>query len=392
MAKNRTLPKIITAGAGFLLFLAIIVPRVIAADGEPSQMLPFHEKFLQFMQYIFTVPELFWLLVLVMAAMIVLPFYAAIRELLHPRDIQAQTVDMEYTKEFRYFERAFLEKLCPVIGDVTISDVRVVMLSKTEKIEVSGARRVMDPRTFETIVYVNGDIETGVGIVFEKELIVAGSAQLGHDTLLRAISVRGSLTLGRRASLSRWAGADGDITAGDECILGVQVVSGKTLLLGQGCLFKSLSGAPIQIAPSHSERPAIVPGGDIRSHAWYINRDGFSLPPGVTVEKDIIAKTNIVVGAGSRVRGSITASGTVGLEAGAVVEGSIFAESGVLTAQDCRIGGDIFSQHQILLGSGTIVGEPGSVRSVIGKDKLFLSGGVIIYGTAFSERDGEVIP
>ncbi|MGA2091576.1 MAG: hypothetical protein ABSH12_08995 [Endomicrobiales bacterium] len=392
MAKDRTISKSVIM-AGKLLGILTAAARAFAAGPEIPHAISSHEGMLSSAVHnSLTASGMLVALVVVLVVLIIAPFYSAIMELFRPRDREAQTVDMTYTKEMRYFERSFLDKMCAVIGDDSIVGIRTVLLSKTEKIEVSGSRQIMHPQVFETLVYIHGDLETGNDVSFEKELAVTGSAKLGAENLLRAISVRGDLTIGERSAITRWAGADGDITVKDHCNLGVKVVSEKIIHLGRGCHFKSLAGSSIQVGVQLQPQAADLPRGDVHAHAWYIDRDNFSIPPGVTIEEDIIAKTSIIIGAGARVRGSISATGTVGMETGAIVEGSIFADAGILTAENCYVGGNIFSQHEVFLGSGTRVGEPGATRSVIGKDKLSLSPGVIVYGTVYAEREGAVLP
>jgi predicted acyltransferase (DUF342 family) len=347
------------------------------------------------------------LALIIFLLLMLLPFIPAIKELLKPKDFHALFIKMDYSKNPRYFDRAFknlLEQALRKTGDGP--GLKRVQLSKAELVEVSDSKTVPDNENVNNILYVKGNFVSGKRVRLNKELLVKESAVIGEKNILRAIACDGSITISDGTKITRWVGTDGNITVGQGCVLGKICSCGGLLEINKECLFQALYGNPIITyelpdgnlnsveATNEKEKLArSVPSGgkNIEDFAWYSSEKQFSIPAFKIIEGDIISKNNLTLKKGCVVTGSLKAYGNVVLENEVTVNGNIFAEGEILVGANCSIMGDIFSQSYIRIARGVFVGKEKTTKSVIGKKGVELTCNATIFGYVLTEGTGRVL-
>jgi predicted acyltransferase (DUF342 family) len=347
------------------------------------------------------------LALIIFLLLMLLPFIPAIKELLKPKDFRALFIKMDYSKNPRYFDRAFknlLEKALKEAGDEP--GLKRVQLSKTELVEVSDSKTVPDHESVNNILYVKKSFVSGEGVRLNKEVFVKESAVIGEKNILRAIACDGSITISDGTRITRWAGTDGNIMVGQGCVLGKLCSCGGLLEINKECLFKILYGNPIITYALQDgnrnpgdeakekeglARPVPAEVKNIEDLAWYSSEKYFSIPPFSMIEGDIISKKNLTLKEGCITTGSLKAYGNVVLEKNVTVNGNIFAEGKIVIGANCSIMGDIFSQKYIRIAGGVCVGKEKTIKSVIGKKGIELTYNTTIFGYVLTEGTGRVL-
>jgi len=349
---------------------------------------------------------------LLLALLILLPFIPGIRELCRPKDPLPLSIEMDYSKNPRYFDRAFkgiLEKSLEKVGYE--NGLKHVRLSKDELVEVSDLKTVPDNENISNILYVKGNFVSGKRTQLNKELYVKGAATIGENSILRGLSCDGNVILSRGTRVIRWVGAEGNISVSPGCSLGVLCACNGVMDIGKGCAFKALYGNPITtyeepqgygrgnpeneaIKMKTMKRPARRPDAkeakNIEDLVWYISGKNFSIPPFSMVEDDLVCKNSLTLEKGCIITGSLKVYGNVVLEENVTVNGNIFAEGEITIGANCSVTGNIFSQSIIRVAGNGKIGKAGATKSIIGKKGVELTHNTLIFGYILTEGSGKI--
>jgi len=350
-------------------------------------------------------PLVLLLIFIAFLVLLLIPLLPGLREIIKPKDASPLFIKMDYAKDPRYFDRAFkkiLENALQV--DTETPGIKHVRLNKDEEVELCESRFVPESSSIENILYVKKTFVTDKKVRLKKEVYVRGSSLIGEENHLRALAGDGDINIGNRTVVLRWIGTSGNIIIQDECRLGIFCSCDGELNIGKGCFFKALYGKPIMtygttsIEPdrqennqeSHSQEiPEEV--RSIEDLVWYSSAKYLSIPTGTKVEKDFVVKHNLILRKSCFVKGSLKAYGNIILEEGVTVDGNIFSEQEIIIGPDCTVTGDIFSQGYVQVGHGFYLGKTASIKSLIGKKGVQLTGKVVIYGYVLTEGQGKVI-
>ena len=337
--------------------------------------------------------------------LILLPFLPAIEEIVHPKDNKPLSINPNYIKDARYFDQSFKNILMKGIGDSDAAPgEKEVKLSKKEIVEIANAKNIKSAETITKILYIKGDLTSEKKVKFEKEIYVTGKAIIGEENRLRAILCEKDILLSRGTHIIRWVGSEGNIIASEKCNLGVRTSCGSKLEINKGCIFKSLFGKPVVTYNGHLEensnlvkevsplKKEIDPKKikELSDTAFVATRN-FSIPPGSTIENDLIIKKDLLIKKESVINGSVKTYGTVTIQKDVKIYGDIFSDSDVIIGENCIITGNIFSQSRVIIASGVRVGNKGRVKSVIAKKELEIGESVVIYGYLLTEGKGVVV-
>ena len=307
-----------------------------------------------------------------------IPFAPGLMELLRPRDAAPLDINWSFVKDPFYFFRSFRALMRAKAASFEKDPGTVeIQLSRPEKVDVF--RKLDGPQDgrYGNLVYAKEAVACGKDSFFSKEVYCLGNIDAGPGSAFRAVGCDGELRLGAGCSVSRWAAAEGPLTAGEGASLGVSAASAKSIALSGGCVFRSLFAPEIITGPSTAALPPFP-----------LLAGAAELPPGRT-EGSLISRSPVRLKAGTELNGSVKSHASVLLEDGVKVSGGIFAEGDIYIGRNCLIGGNVFSQGSALLGSGTVVGAHGGVKSVIAKKLLLLAGGVKIFGHINTQGRGE---
>ncbi|MFC1898272.1 hypothetical protein ACFLYJ_01745 [Candidatus Cloacimonadota bacterium] len=393
-------------------------------------------------------------IIIVFVIMVAIPFISPFHELIAKKDNQPLRVNMMYSKDPRFFDRSFREKLLANVSSVGIDRCFKVKLSAREElIEVCDAKNVDNFKFGKNVLYLEGDADIHQNMRFEKEIYVTGTTKLHENTIMRGILSEKDLKIAPYTSIVRWAGSENSIYVGHDCDLGVRCSCEKELWIDVNCEFKSLYGHPIvthydeqyinqqiELARITDDEESSDPTQDIETKeqeteatktyvegselpfeselpfdeethplksfrfnetdeelfsisdsCMLMSKAETSLPRGSTINNDLIVKSKLHIRSGTTVRGTIKCYDKLILDDNCLVQGSIFCEKDVEVGRYCKISGNIFSQGKVYLSHGSEIGVSGSDKSVIGKKGLKMEKDVTVHGYMLTEGKGETI-
>lgn len=338
-----------------------------------------------------------YIVILVVVAALVIPFIPGWIELKRPKDADPLPIDMEYTKDPFFFGTRFAGLLLDNLpaSDELESREYVIRLSRPETVLVKKESwRNLESRTHvKPLLYVDGGMEVGDKARFDKEVFVSGDVSIGEYAEMQALLCHGSLTLGRGARVRRWLdGRGAKVLIGPDCDLGRNTVSSRLLELGEGVRFIQLYGMPIHTYSAPLSMHLRTMTGDLREAALVVADQWFSVPRDTQLRCNIVCRQNLKLYSGCTVEGDIKGYHAVELEDDVTVNGNIVAEGDIVIGRACRVTGNLFSQGSIVVNAGSSVGAEGSVRSLVGKRKIELSCDVVVYGFIAAENGGRVRP
>ncbi|MBN1445052.1 MAG: hypothetical protein JW957_02970 [Candidatus Omnitrophica bacterium] len=345
---------------------------------------------------------------LLFAILAFMPFLPGIIELKRPKDALPLFIKMDYMKDPRYFERSFKSLLNKAMeNEGPEPGIKNVRLSKNEEVEVADSKTIADGESVDHILYVRGNFKSGNEAYLRKEIYAGGVAELGVKNIVRAVACDGNVTVSEGSKIVRWIGAEGDMKVAENCSLGVLCASSGKLEINRKCTFKALYGRPVvtydvqngfiskEIPPGETEKKnsRTVPDGlkTIGDIALYSSEEELIISPRSLIERDIIAKKNLVLKNGCTVSASIKAYGNIFIGEGTTVDGNIFAEGEIIVGRNCTVTGNIFSQSVIRFAENVRAGKKGAVKSVIGKKGIELTSNNVIFGYVLTEGTGRII-
>jgi predicted acyltransferase (DUF342 family) len=321
--------------------------------------------------------------------LLLLPFMPGIVELRRPRDAGPLFIDMEYTKDPRYFGKSFkgiMKKLAR--SDVGLG-MSSVSLSRREVIQVAHTQRVNKGKQFNHIFCIVGDIATAEKVCFRKEIYVTGKASIGAKNMVRAIASDGKVFLDSKTTVIRWIDAEESIEIREGCDLGVNISCGGEVRIARDCKFKRLYGFPVVTCAAGDKGMRQYDDVERAFNSTRTIVEGvFGVPPGSRIAKDLIVKNNLRISKNSLIVGNIKTYGELMIEENVKVFGNIFSEGNTRIGQNTTVVGDIFSQGSVIIVRNSQIGNPGKCKSVIGKRAVMLGPDVRVYGYILTEGSG----
>ncbi len=344
-----------------------------------------------------------FLLLSVFILLILIPFLPGLIEIRVPKDRYPLPVkNTKYAKDPRYLGKSARRILTQALEGNTLEEGRYTMLmSKEETVDVTKDKVVPGNERVQNVQYIRGDLRADAGVRFSKEVFVCGEARIGPRSWLRSMACDGPLTLGEETRVARWLDAEGEITVGTGCDLGVSVASARGISLGDRVRFKRLFGSPVT-TPDYINRKNTQPSDDqpqkvniptkIRSiqDTLDLHRKDLVLAEGQELIGNVVVKSDLTCKKGSRLKGSAKVYGTVVLEKDVRISGDIFCEGPVTVGEGAVVLGNIFSQDAVTVLPGARLGREGALKSVIGKKEVRIAQDVCIHGYVLTEGQGRV--
>ncbi|HUW97535.1 MAG TPA: hypothetical protein VMV40_01665 [Acidiferrobacter sp.] len=329
------------------------------------------------------------------------PFIPGLYELFFPKDDKPLSIEMDYSKDARYFAQSFRRLMHSYIPGETAGSERtkVQLSSGLETIKSFGGDFKTDSydTDFKSILLVRGDLTAGRNNNFSREVYVLGDADFGNNNVLRAAAVDKNVNVGRNTRVVRWLDAEGSINAGRGSNLGISTTAGGAIALSRDCTFKRLYGNPV-CTPTNDVRPALPVDETeeatmVLDYSGKIHTDSLKFDKPTEINGDLITIGELVITDRCTINGSIKTDGKITIDSGAkevLITGSIISESDITIRGNVKVLGNIFSQKAIFL-KGAEVGMSGGIKSVISKRHISLGENVKIYGFASTEGAGVVI-
>jgi hypothetical protein len=352
-----------------------------------------------------------FLLLALFGVMILLPFLPGLLEIYRPRDEYPLPIATGYAKDPHYLGDSARRLVAAGLGArQDVVGVHEITMSRPEKVEVHPPQMLPADQRINRVLRVTGDLLAGPGCRFAREVFVAGTAQLGPSSRLRALATDGDALLGHGSVVERWVDVRGGLTVEFGCRLGAHCSTTGPLQLADGVVFQRLFGHPVRTeeptgAPASSSRPTADPdaspgAGDAAAHARRGGRrtggaprriaGGLRIPAGKRLAEDLFVLGDLDLATGAHLAGSVRVSGKARLGRRAVIDGSLFAEGAVELGPGAQVTGHLFTQDRVACLAGAQVGLAGTVKSVIGKRSIRLAEGVVVHGYLLTEGEGRV--
>lgn len=329
------------------------------------------------------------------ALLLLVPFLPGIRELRRPKDDEPIRIDETFTRDPRYFGNALRQKLAPFLEErpPELPARMEIELRKPEILAVFDDLHVPEGAREDALAVALGAAAVGRDARL-AETWVRGDAELESGAVVRALACDGQLTLGAGAKIQRWVDVEGHLLAEPGADLGLSASAAGVLRLSQGCAFRRLWGRPVFVRgepgqePAESQEAAAAPETIEDEVIW--GRRGLSLPRGFRLERDLVALTDVRIGPGATVLGTIKAHGSIDVGDGARIRGNLIARRGVTTGRNVRVAGNVFAERDVVLGPGTQVGRKGGIKTVYAAGHIRLEPAAAVLGWVIAERGGTV--
>lgn len=316
-----------------------------------------------------------------------LPLMPGLVELLNPRDDEPLAIDQTYARDPRFFGRSLRAKLRPFVerAKASLPYREEIKLRRPEMLEVHRDLQLPARSKSSSILATIGLLEIGGGSRL-GELYAQHAATVAPGATIRSLACDGDVFIGDDCNVLRWADAEGDVSCGERCELGQSVSAAGVLCVRQGSLFHRLWGLPIttiaSVSPLRSPRSI--------DDVVVFGERGLSLPPGCALERDLVVRGELRVGAGSTIRGNIKAHGAVVVERGSKIEGNVVARQSVTIAEEVAIEGSVFSEGDVTVGSHTRIGDRGAFKTLYSLGQVSFGDDVTVFGWVVAERGGRI--
>lgn len=338
-----------------------------------------------------------WIAFILFILLLLLPFIPGILEIIKKEDSEPLFISMDYTRNPRYFGKSFKMLLNRATSGSAVSPGFLdIKLSKNEKLEITESVSIPDKTEMNHLLYVLGNLSSGCKTILNKEVYVKGDAKIGSSNIIQALVCMGDVSVSEGTQFRRWIDADGNITIGENCDLGISVSSGDRISLACNCIFRRLYGMPILTGHrnidelQHYPETMFLEDTSLPDISFSRKKDN-TVPSGSVINNNTVFLGDIRIGKGVSIKGTIKSYGNIILEEGAMIYGNIFADGNILIGRNARINGHVFSQKSVFISEQSIISRPNKIKSIIGKKEIQIESNVTIYGFISTEGYGKTV-
>lgn len=336
---------------------------------------------------------------LAFALLMLIPFVPGIIEFSKPKDNKPVVINMDYSKDARYFGKSFRKM---VLNNSTYNQPMGEETIRLSKNRDEGIRFAMDVEmkageSESELLYVTDNLHAGNKSRFLKEVYVKGDCKIEENVYMRALACDGAFEAEKGLRVVRWLDVEKGIVLKGRADLGMSTTTAGRLQLFTDVRFSRLYGNPVCVGdvqvkklPNLPEPLSYFPQQRIDSiSSVALHTKNMMVKPLQRVETDVIASGKITVSQGATIMGSIKAHGPIRIRDGAVIAGNCFGNSDIEIEKGARVGGNVFCQGKLTLGPGVVIGKPGSVKSAVARVGMVMHEGVVIFGYVLAEGGGE---
>lgn len=339
-----------------------------------------------------------------------LSFYFAFREWLRPEDNAPIPVDVEYVRVENYFGTSFRAKMQEWLESAKHLEPSEPLKPPVEAVlEKANGERILllsggkfgGGREYEELLCSDGDLEIADRSVFQREIYSRGKVETGAAVRLQALASDRDVTLGLDNDVSRWVDAAGKIWLRRGTVIHSRASSQESIQLDVGIQAQSLYAPLIftagykplagYTAPEEEALQAVteareglgiagLPSTVARLAAdTLLVRGDLELKPGSRVDSNLIVQGKLRSGPDCAFIGDVKAS-AVELGPRNAVSRNLVSGSTVQAGEFCRVAKAVVAETDILLGTGTRVGQPGKLAVVSAGREVKLEQDVAIWG------------
>jgi len=343
----------------------------------------------------------------------VLPLLPGLVELRFATDTKPLSVIQEYNTDITYFAKGFKtyleknfisffsaeQKLNVPIQQGILRDNTNFQIIRNRTIPVFNLQEISRAKTDWLIIADSALILPGQ-IFFQKEIYSRNSISAGENSQFRALLAEENITLGKGCSILRWVHSGGSLFVDPNCNLYGRASAGSSITLSKRCVFERLHAPKIMFGKSQPVaagrkkihellKVTTIPNvKDQYTRRWLIDGD-IEIPENSFFDGDLIASRNVVIGAGSHIRGSIKSNNDLQLQNNVQVDGSVVSTGNLYIGNNCNLSGPVIAEDTIFIETGSTVGTETAQTTVSGL-KIHIASGVVVFGSVWAEESARV--
>ena len=273
-------------------------------------------------------------------------------------------VRQERTRDPRYFAHAFEDLFTRAWKT---SDGNTLTLNKKPEVFINSD--LVDDKEYTQecnylVVAEKKNFCPPANISFKKEIYAKTNAFISGNTVLRAIHSEKNLDLSDDTTIVRWADADGTVTVGNDCDLGMSLTSGKKIILGKNCIFRRIYapvvqvGMEVNLAKDLKVYPEALDTGVEHFHKRHVKED--HMDEDGMLHKSVLSRGKLWVDDDLKIQGSLHAEKGVRIGCNTLICGNIFSSGDVYLRKGSQVLGNIFAQGDIYCDRRTPAPPPPS--------------------------------
>jgi predicted acyltransferase (DUF342 family) len=332
-------------------------------------------------------------LISVTAALLAVPVTPALYELRKRGDV-APLPTSRHDGRIENFSEVFCSRVKPVLRQLdqcrAQRKISRTNLDGTEMLLVGRDDFGFDSaqmRGIATVLCSNPMIPAGTAV--PSDVYAEQNLTLGGGSTVRAAFARGDITVSANSAVLRWMHAGGRIFLAEGSAVYGRLSAAEVIFLQPGCSFQHMhapsiltvrvgggSGAadltkadarvPARSVPFEASdaRPVLI-GDELFASRRRVRVDGdFVLPPGETMNANVIATGNLRLASGSRLFGSAKSYRNTVVEEDATVEGSIVSGRTLHLGPRCFVAGPILAEQDVVVSRGVRVGTLDALTTI----------------------------
>jgi len=254
------------------------------------------------------------------------------------------------------------------------------------------------------------------GRVLNSDVYAEKNLTLGQGSTVRAAFVHGDITVSSNSAILRWMHAQGGIFLAEGSAAYGRLSADEVIYLRPGCSFQHMHAPSIltvredggseaadlpmpdtqgnepakSVTPEVSDAgPFIVADEPFASLRRVRVRGDFVLPPGQTMNANVIATGDLRLASGSRFFGSAKSYRDMVVEQGASVEGSIISGRTLHLGARCFVAGPILAEGEVVVARGVHVGTLDALTTISCR-AVRIASGCRLHGTVWARIRGLV--
>jgi len=250
------------------------------------------------------------------------------------------------------------------------------------------------------------------GQVVDADVYADGPIDLGEGAVLRAAFGLDDIILGNSSTVLRWLHGDGNIYLRPGSTVYGRLSAGRSIRLERGCGFQHMHAPQILTIDSDDTRALATSdthvcqaqkdleeedngehagtGDMFTSSRPRLRVEGdFALPPGETLNANVIATGELHIGRGARLLGSSKSYKDTVIDEDACVHGSIVCGGTVWLGPRTFAAGPVMAESDVLIARGAQVGAP-DAPTTISSSGTNIAAGCQLHGTVWARVRGSI--
>ena len=335
----------------------------------------------------------------------ILPLVPALRELLHPTDVEPLTMVGRDNADIARFARNFrdylqgqlnaFEQAPDARGEQTGKLPDNTPFMRLARLPNEISRTSMPPGAAGRLLVLDQNTVLDGGEQFRLEIWSREDFIGGPSATYRAILGEQNVELAEGSVVVRWVHSLGPLVVGPRSSIYGRTSSEKEVHLASNVAFDRI-GAPLIVVGTGTPKPLPPQSGDKKFQAPERSRtlgdhlrveQDLTVPAGTVIEGNIVVAGRCWLGKGVRVNGSLKVHRELVLEDGVVVTGSVVCRKQIKVGEGSWIRGPIISEEHLEIGAGTTVGTPDQPTTVSARS-ITIASGTVVCGQLMGEEGG----